>query len=46
MLQCKRMASATYVHLDQVTYGRLVKVKKRYDPTDLFGVNQNIKPAK
>ena len=27
-------------------YGRLAKIKKRYDPTNLFRVNQNIKPAK
>lgn len=27
-------------------YDRLAKVKKRYDPTNLFHVNQNIKPAK
>ena len=26
-------------------YDRLAKIKKRYDPTDLFRVNQNIKPA-
>ena len=27
-------------------YDRLAKIKKRYDPTNLFRVNQNIKPAK
>jgi len=27
-------------------YDRLAKVKKRYDPTNFFHVNQNIKPAK
>lgn len=27
-------------------YDRLSKAKKRYDPTNLFRVNQNIKPAK
>jgi FAD/FMN-containing dehydrogenase len=27
-------------------YDRLAKIKKRYDPTNLFHVNQNIKPAK
>jgi len=27
-------------------YDRLSKVEKRYDPTNLFRVNQNIKPAK
>ena len=27
-------------------YARLSKIKKRYDPSNLFRVNQNIKPAK
>ena len=27
------------------TYDRLVKLKKKYDPTNLFRMNQNIKPA-
>jgi FAD/FMN-containing dehydrogenase len=27
-------------------YNRLTKIKKRYDPTNLFRVNQNIAPAK
>jgi FAD/FMN-containing dehydrogenase len=27
-------------------FGRLAKIKKRYDPTNLFRVNQNIAPAK
>jgi len=26
-------------------YDRLVEIKGRYDPTNLFRVNQNIKPA-
>jgi FAD/FMN-containing dehydrogenase len=26
-------------------YDRLVRVKNRYDPTNLFHVNQNIKPS-
>jgi Berberine and berberine like len=26
-------------------YGRLAAIKKKYDPTNFFGVNQNIKPA-
>ena len=28
------------------SYDRLAKVKKRYDPANLFRVNQNIAPAK
>ncbi len=31
---------ASYKH----NYARLVKIKKQYDPTNLFRVNQNIKP--
>jgi FAD/FMN-containing dehydrogenase len=27
------------------SYDRLVEVKQRYDPTNLFHVNQNVKPA-
>lgn len=27
------------------TYNRLVELKKKYDPTNLFRMNQNIKPA-
>jgi FAD/FMN-containing dehydrogenase len=26
-------------------YKRLVEIKKKYDPTNLFRVNQNIKPS-
>jgi FAD/FMN-containing dehydrogenase len=28
------------------SYDRLAKIKKRYDPANLFRVNQNIAPAK
>jgi FAD/FMN-containing dehydrogenase len=27
-------------------YERLTKIKKKYDPANVFRVNQNIKPAK
>ena len=27
-------------------YAKLVKIKKKYDPTNFFRVNQNIKPGK
>ena len=27
-------------------YAKLVKIKKKYDPTNFFRVNQNIRPGK
>jgi hypothetical protein len=27
------------------SYGRLVELKNKYDPTNLFRLNQNIKPS-
>lgn len=32
---------ASYRH----NYGRLAQIKRRYDPVDLFHINQNIRPA-
>jgi hypothetical protein len=41
--ECRLQGAPNWPRSREVT---LAKIKKRYDPTNLFRVNQNIKPAK
>ncbi|WNH08127.1 BBE domain-containing protein [Thalassobellus suaedae] len=41
-MKVQERVKASYKH----NYNRLVEIKTKYDPNNLFSVNQNIKPKK